>query len=197
MKRGTHNSATGGKLLWWLKPLSWVINPTSKNQDRTLAEQLADGVKLFNLQVAYIGGKWRFTHGLAVYEEDVFKTLKLMKLCASKEPIYFQLYLDECLWCKKSIRRFIDLVDVVKKMYCNSNFIMLDAWIEGTDIHLHRGLSDISIEEHYWSKGWVKSTKPKCMLDRLPLPRFHAKRYNKSYKQNCKSDYLMLDFYNL
>lgn len=27
---GTHNSATGGKLLWWLKPLAWLINPTSK-----------------------------------------------------------------------------------------------------------------------------------------------------------------------
>ena len=63
---GTHNSATGGQLLWWLRPLAWVINPTSKCQDRTIQEQLIDGVKVFNLQVAYVGGKWRFTHGLAI-----------------------------------------------------------------------------------------------------------------------------------
>jgi hypothetical protein len=101
MMLGTHTCATGGKLLWWLRPLEWVINPTSKCQDRTIADQLADGVKVFNLQIAKIRGKWKFTHGLAVYKDDVWNTLKLMKLCASvKEPIYFQLYLDKCLWCK-------------------------------------------------------------------------------------------------
>lgn len=98
---GTHNSATGGKLLWWLRPLAWIINPTSKCQNRTIADQLADGVKVFNLQVAYVGGTWRFTHGLAIYKEDVIETLAMMKACSTKEePIYFQLYLDKCFWCK-------------------------------------------------------------------------------------------------
>ena len=46
---GTHNSATGGKLVWWLRPFAWVINPTSKCQDNSIDEQLQDGVKLFNL----------------------------------------------------------------------------------------------------------------------------------------------------
>ena len=87
---GTHNSATGGKLLWWLKPLAWLINPTSKCQDRTITDQLADGVKVFNIQIAKVNKKWRFTHGLAIYKEDVWDALKLMRLCASvKEPIYF------------------------------------------------------------------------------------------------------------
>lgn len=194
---GTHNSATSSSLVWWLKPLAWVINPTSKCQDRTIAQQLADGVKVFNLQVAYIGGKWRFTHGLAVYNEDVFDTLRLMRLCASvKEPIYIQLYLDKCLWCKQAIRKFLDLVEQVNKEYCNTYFIMQRCWVEGSDIYPHRSNSGIDLSEHYWSKGWVRSAKPKCLLDRLPLPRYHARKYNKQYKENNNHKYLMLDYYN-
>ena len=90
MNFGTHNSATSGHLVWWLRPLAWVINPTTKSQDRTIQEQLEDSVKLFNLQVAYVGGKWRFSHGLALYKEDVLATTRLMKAYSLKEePIYF------------------------------------------------------------------------------------------------------------
>ena len=195
---GTHNSATGGKLLWWLKPLSWLINPTSKCQDRSIADQLADGVKVFNLQVAYIAGKWRFSHGLALYKEEVWETLKLMRLCASvKEPIYFQLYLDKCFWCKQDIEEFEFFVANIKNELCNSYFLMLSAWVEGTDYYPHKSGSNISLSEHYWTMGWVKSTKPKCLLDKLPLPRYHAKKYNKTYKENNKAKYLMLDYYEL
>lgn len=193
---GTHNSATGGSLVWWLKPLAWIINPTSKCQSRTIAQQLADGVKVFNLQVAKVGKKWRFTHGLAVYKEDVWKTLKLMRLCASvKEPIYFQLYLDKCFWCKQDVEEFEFLVAQVRKEYCNNFFILERTWIEGVEAW-KRG-NALSLEEHYWTMGWVRSAKPKCLLDRLPLPKYHARKYNKSYKENCNAKYLMLDYYEL
>ena len=195
---GTHNSATGGELLWWQKPLAWIINPTSKCQDRTIADQLADGVKVFNLQIAYIGGKWRFSHGLALYKEDVWKTLKLMRLCASvKEPIYFQLYLDKCFWCKQDVEEFEFLVAQIKKELSTSWFVMLSAWVEGTDYYPHKSGSNISLSEHYWTMGWVKSTKPKCLLDKLPLPKYHAKKFNAKYKGECKCKYLMLDYYNV
>ena len=193
---GTHNSATGGRLLWWLRPLAWVINPTSKCQDRTIADQLADGVKVFNLQVASVGKKWRFTHGLAVYKEDVWEILKLMKLCASvKEPIYIQLYLDKCFWCKQDIEEFEFLVANIKNELCNTYFIMLSAWVEGSEYYPHKSNSGISLEEHYWTLGWMKSAKPKCLLDRLPMPKYHAKKYNAKYKENNKAEYLMLDYY--
>ena len=193
---GTHNSATGGQLLWWLRPLAWVINPTSKCQDRTIADQLADGVKVFNLQVAYVNKKWRFSHGLAVYKEDVWETLKLMKLCASvKEPIYFQLYLDKCFWSKQDVQDFEFFVENIKNELCNTYFIMLSAWVEGSDYYPHKSNSGINLSEHYWTMGWVKSTKPKCLLDKLPLPKRHAKKYNKTYKENNKAKYLMLDYY--
>ena len=194
---GTHNSATGGQLLWWLKPLAWVINPTSKCQDRTIAQQLADGVKVFNLQVAYVNGKWRFSHGLAVYKEDVWETLKLMKLCASvKAPIYFQLYLDKCFWCKQDVEEFEWLIEIIKNEYCDDSFYILRSWVEGTKYYPYSCGKKISLEEHYWTMGWVKSAKPKCLLDRLPLPKYHAKKYNSKYKSECKKKYLMLDYYN-
>ena len=192
---GTHNSATGGGLLWWLRPLAWVINPTSKCQDRSISDQLADGVKVFNLQVAKVGGKWRFSHGLAIYKEDVFDTLALMKLCASvKEPIYFQLYLDNCFWCKQDVEDFEFLVANIKNELCNTYFIMLSAWVEGSDYYPHKSNSGINLSEHYWTLSWGKMYG-KSWIDKLPLPKRHAKKYNKTYKGECKSKYLMLDYY--
>ena len=194
---GTHNSATGGSLVWWQKPLAWLINPTSKCQDRTIAQQLADGVKVFNLQIAKVGKKWRFTHGLAVYKEDVFDTLALMKLCASvKEPIYFQLYYDKCFWCKQDVEEFEFIVANIRKEYCNSYFIMQRCWVEGTDYQPYISTSGISLEEHYWTLGWAKQNR-KPITNFLPLPKRHAKKYNKAYKENCKKNYLMLDYYEL
>lgn len=191
---GTHNSATGGQLLWWLRPLAWVINPTSKCQDRTIQEQLIDGVKVFNLQVAYINGKWRFSHGLAVYKEDVFETLQRMWLYSRKEePIYFQLYLDKCFWCKQDVEEFEFLVAEVGNELCDDTFVMLSAWVEGTDWYKF-SYKTIALEEHYWTMGWAKTTKK--WYNYIPLPKRHAKKFNKKYKKECKKKYLMLDFYN-
>lgn len=196
---GTHNSATGGRLVWWLRPLGGIINLTSKCQDRTITDQLADGVKLFNLQVAYVGGKWRFTHGLAIYEEDVIETLAKMKACASaKEPIYFQLYLDKCFWCKQDEIKFIELIAQIRNEFLDDKLMMFDPWIEGTNEHFRMGnvLEKVSLEEHYWTLKWGKMYG-KSWLDKIPLPRRHARKYNSKYNNECKTEYLMLDYYNI
>ena len=197
---GTHNSATGGQLVWWLRPLAWVINPTSKCQDRTIADQLADGVKVFNLQVAYIDGRWRFSHGLAIYKEDVMLTIRQLRAWATKhEPIYIQLYLDKSFWCKQNEVAFIELVATIRaELLKDGVFMMFDPWIEGTNEtikHLGNVFEKIDLEEHYWTLSWGKMYG-KSWIDRLPLPRRHAKKYNEKYKSECKNEYLMLDFYN-
>lgn len=194
---GTHNSATGGRLVWWLRPLAWVINLTSKCQDKSIDEQLADGVKLFNLQVAFVGGKWRFTHGFAVYKEDVIETLAKMKACATKdEPIYFQLYLDKCFWCKQDVKKFKQLIEEVIDNFELSCFTMLSAWVEGSDNYIYIAGDRPKWEEHYWTLAWGKMYG-KTWLDKIPLPKRHARRHNEEYKKNCKTDYLMLDYYEL
>lgn len=193
---GTHNSATGGELLWWLRPLAWVINPTSKCQYRTIQEQLADGVKLFNLQVAFVGGKWRFSHGLAIYEEDVLLTIRQLRAWATKhEPIYFQLYLDKCWWCRQNKIEFEKLIRYIKDNYCNDSFLLLPPWIEGTNITYKGSDCNLSWEEHYWTLAWGKMYG-KTWVDKLPLPKRHAKKYNAEYKKNCQGKYIMLDYYN-
>lgn len=194
---GTHNSATGGKLLWWLRPIGGIINLTSKCQDKTIINQLKDGVKLFNLQVAYVNGKWRFSHGLAIYKEDVLETLATMGAWATKEePIYFQLYLDKCFWYKQDETAFTQLIADIKKQFCCPYFVMLSAWVEGTNRYLHKSESKLKCEEHYWTLDWGKMYG-KTWKDKIPLPKRHAKKYNKEYKDNCKSKYLMLDYYEL
>lgn len=194
---GTHNSATGGELLWWLRPLAWVINPTSKCQDRTIQEQLADGVKVFNLQVAYVGGKWRFSHGLAIYKEDVMLTIRQLRAWATRhEPIYFQLYLDRCFWCEQNIKEFEKLIRYIKDNYCNDSFRLLPPWIEGTNTTYKGSDCNLSWEEHYWTQGWAKKNA-EDWLDYLPLPKRHARKFNKKYKSECKCEYLMLDYYDL
>ena len=196
---GTHNSATGGQLLWWLRPLAWIINPTSKCQDRTIAEQLSDGVKVFNLQVAYVNGKWRFTHGLAIYKEDVMLTIRQLRAWATRhKPIYFQLYLDKCFWCKQDEIAFIELVSTIRaELLEDGIFMMFNPWIEGTNEHFKMGnvFEKISLEEHYWTMGWAKTTKK--WYNYIPLPKRYAKKYNSKYKSECKKKYLMLDFYEL
>lgn len=199
---GTHNSGTGGKLLWWLRPFAWIINPTSKCQDKTIKEQLEDGVRFFNLQVARHNGRWRFSHGMALYKEDVFETIALMKGFATAEKhIYFQLYLDKCFWCKQDVEEFERLIELLKKDYCDDNFVMLDTWVEGTRYHPYHSGRRLNSTEKYWTLSWSRCVA-KNWLDKLPLPKYHARKYNGEYKKSCSEEwhrdaFLMLDFYEI
>ncbi|MBR2607454.1 MAG: hypothetical protein IKC70_05940 [Bacteroidaceae bacterium] len=190
---GTHNSATSGKLVWWQRPFALLLHLTSRCQDRTIAEQLADGVRLFNLQVCWYKGEWHISHGLCIYEDKLMDVLDELK---AYKGIVIQLYLDNNFFVKCSERAFVRLVGDVKKNYCNPNFIMQKAWIEGTEKYPHKTEYKLSIEEHYWSQGWA-SAFANSWLDKLPLPKRHAKKHNTAYKKACKSDYLMLDFYTM
>ena len=199
---GTHNSGTGGKLLWWLKPLAWIINPTQKCQDKTIKEQLEDGVRLFNLQVACHNGVWRFSHGMGLYQENVFEAIAMMKgFATERKPIYFQLYLDKSWWCKQDVDEFEWLIEGLKKDFCNDNFVMLDTLVKGTHYHPYHSGKRLNSSEHYWTLLWSRCDA-KNWLDKLPLPKYHAKKYNKGYKASCQEEwhrnaFLMLDYYEL
>lgn len=190
---GTHNSATSGKLVWWLRPFAWLLHLTSRCQDRDISEQIEDGVRLFNLQVCWYKGEWRISHGLCIYEDKLVDILDKLK---AYKGIVIQLYLDNNFFVKRSERAFARLVGEVKKRYCSPEFILQKAWIEGTDKYPHKTEYKLNIEEHYWSKGWA-SVFASSWLDKLPLLKRHAKKHNKGYKLACKSEYLMLDFYEL
>jgi hypothetical protein len=111
-----------------------------------------------------------------------------------KDKIIFQLYLDKNFWVGQNEEEFVKLVGDIKKTYCSPNFILHTAWIEGTNKYPHKTGYKLSIEEHYWTTTWAKE---RPWLDRLPLPKRHAKRYNEIYRKGCKADYLMLDCYEM
>ena len=195
---GTHNSATSGKLVWWQRPFALLLHLTSRCQSKTIVDQLFDGVRLFNLQVCRYKGEWRISHGLCIYEDKLFEVLSGMKIYSDsfKAKIIFQLYLDKNFFVRQDEAEFIRLVGDLKKVYCSPNFILQKAWIEGTEKYPHKTGHKLSIEEHYWSQGWAKLFA-NGWLDKLPLPKRHAKKHNKGYRLACKSDYLMLDYYEL
>lgn len=188
---GTHNSATGGATVWWQRPFGWLLNTTSRCQSKSIDEQLDGGVRLFNLQVCRYKDEWHISHGLCIYEEKLFDVLDRLKLY---KGIVIQLYLDDNFFVGQDEEEFIKLVEEVKKSYCSPDFIMHMAWIEGTDKYPHKTEHKLSIEERYWTKSWADKFAD-SWIEKLPLPKSHAKKYNDIYKENCKKEYLMLDFY--
>ena len=192
---GTHNSATSGRLVWWLRPFAWLLHLTSRCQNRTIEEQLQDGVRLFNLQVCMYNGEWYISHGLCIYEAKLLDILDIFKKYKD-EKIIIQIYLDKNFFVKQDEKRFYDLIGFIKTKYCSPNFILQIAWIEGTSKYPHRTSYHLNVEEHYWTKTWAFK-QVRSWINRFPLPKYHARTYNKQYIDNCKSDYLMLDFYNI
>ena len=194
---GTHNSATGGQLVWWLRPLVWLVNLTSKCQTKSIEEQLKDGVRFFDLQVTKYNGEWVFSHGTAIYKEELFSALSLMLRYATQEkPIYFQLVLDDNWFTGQPAEEFKELVQLIGEYRNGGNVRMLYAWIEGSQEYPYKSGIQLSYEEHYWTFNWAKKYA-KSLLDWLPLPKRHARKYNAEYKADCKREFLMLDFYEL
>ena len=73
---------------------------------------------------------------------------------------------------------------------------MLYSLIEGINEFIYINNIKISSAEHYWTLSWAE-TNAKTWIDKLPLPKRHAKIYNKQYIEENKADYLMLDFYEI
>lgn len=192
---GTHNSGTGEKLVWWQRPFSFILNPFARCQSRNIVHQLRDGVKVFNLQVTYHDGEWRFSNGLCIYKSELFDTIKLMKKYATTEdPIYYQLFLDRNFLRPRNKKGFIELVKTLKAHSKKENVKLLYAWIEGTNEYPYINRTKIDLCENYWTSSWAKNNA-KTWIDKLPLPKRHAKQHNHEYMENNKHKYLMLDFY--
>lgn len=196
---GTHNSGTGYDLVWWQRPFAWFLHLTSRCQTKTIVEQLNDGVRLFNLQITKYKNKWVFSHGLCIYNINVQDCIESMKTFSYKldkmSPIYIQVYLDKNFITGQDTTGFKEFINDLKKDLEGSNVILLCAFIEGENNYIYNSGRVINSREHYWTSTWSKSSNK--WIDKLPLPKRHAKLYNKYYKENCTSRYLMLDFYEI
>lgn len=190
---GTHNSGTSSKLVWWQRPFGWLIHLTSRCQTLSIEEQLKNNVRFFNLQVTYYKGQWVFSHGVAIYTDKLLDAIELMEKYATPDcPVYYQLFLDKNFLLGQNVDEFEKLVDHL--LVTSNNVKMRYAYIEGTKKYSYRNTKDtVNCSEHYWTMSWAKVNK-KSWIDLIPLPKRHAKKYNKEYIEQNKSDYLMLDF---
>ena len=197
---GTHNSGTAGPLVWWQWIFTWFFQLVSQCQNLSIKEQLDKGVKVFNLQVVWYNGDWHFSHGLCVYKEKLKDAISLMNdYSTENNRIYFQLYLDKNFFLGQNKDKFHDLVNELIYI-CGplQKVILLNAWIEGSDIRPYSSGISLNLVEKYWTKSWAKNNS-KTWVDKLPLPKRHAEIYNSKYKSEYKDkvDYLMLDFFEI
>lgn len=190
---GTHNSGTSSKLVWWQRPFGWLLHLTSRCQTLSIEKQLQCNVRLFNLQITMYKGEWVFSHGLCIYKDRVDDAIDSMLKYATKEsPIYLQIYLDKNFILGQKKVEFRKYIEELRSRFKNSFIHVICDWIEGTDEKHSYGIS-IDLSEHYWTMGWAK-VNAKSWIDYLPLPKRHAKMYNKKYIEENEADYLMLDF---
>lgn len=186
---GTHNSGTSSKLVWWQRPFKYLLNLTSQCQSLSIEEQCEIGVKVFNFQVTLYNGNWVFSHGLCIYNYRFLDALAILEKYASKDvPIYYQLYLDKNIFLGQKVDKFIELVYMLNTTSLNVK--MLNAWVEGTDFYPYKSDIKLDLSEKYWT---IQNTSG---IDKLPIPKVYANKYNKKFIAENKSEYLMLDFVN-
>ena len=192
---GTHNSGTSSKLVWWQRPFGYLLNLTSRCQTLSIEDQLKNNVRLFNLQVTFYKDECVFSHGLCIYTGKLLDAIESMKQYATKKsPVYFQLFLDKNFLLGQNKEAFKKLVCDLLDDLRDTNVYMIYAYIEGTGEYPHRnGNIKINTSEHYWTTSWAENNA-KSWIDKLPLPKRHAKIYNDKYMEENKADYLMLDF---
>jgi hypothetical protein len=194
---GTHNSGTFSKLVGWQRPFGFILNATSQCQTLNIEEQIARNVRFFNLQITRYKNEWVFSHGVCIYTEKFSDALEVMKKNATTaSPIYFQLILDNNFLLKPAKDEFKKLVHNLLEELDVTNVVMLFAYIENgkePNEYVYKNQIEINQSEHYWSASWAKFNA-KSWLDKLPLPKRHAKQHNQKYIDNNTADYLMLDF---
>ena len=194
---GTHNSATYANVVWWQYPFKLLSNLTSKCQNLSILEQLKKNVKVFNFQVAYYKKNWYISHGLFIYNIKLLDILKILKSFSNENnKLYFQLYLDKNFLLGQNKENFKVLRALIDSKYVDDNLRCVNYWIEGDDCSLYGEALPFSYSEHYWTKSWAKANA-KSIIDKLPLPRRWANKFNKTIKKNNKNKCIMLDFVEL
>ena len=191
---GTHNSGTSSKLVWWQWPFGYLLNLTSRCQNLSIEDQLKNFVRFFNIQVTYYKNEWVFSHGLCIYTGKMYDAISKMVQYATPEcPVYFQLFLDKNFLLGQNKEEFRKMVANLNNELKDTNVYMLYAYIEGTDEYPYRSDIKLNASEHFWTISWAEDNA-KSWIDKIPLPKRHAKIYNEKYMEENQADYLMIDF---
>lgn len=196
---GTHNSGTSSKLVWWQRLFAPILHLTSRCQTRSISEQISDGIVLFNFQVCYYRNDWHFSHGMCIYTDKLMDAIHMIQDELKKDEskkIYIQLSLDKNFLIGQNIDEYKKLVDLLITEYSDDRLVFMSCIVEKGERIYSNNNHWLKYEEHYWTMGWAK-VYGISWIDKLPLPKRHAKKYNKTYIEQCNKNVLMLDFYEL
>ena len=134
------------------------------------------------------------SHGLCIYTGKMYDAISKMVQYATPEcPVYFQLFLDKNFLLGQNKEEFRKMVANLNNELKDTNVYMLFAYIEGTDEYPYRSNIKLNASEHFWTISWA-ADNAKSWIDKIPLPKRHAKIYNEKYIEENQADYLMIDF---
>lgn len=195
MIKGSHNSATGHKLLGWQKYFSWIINPFTKCQSKTLREQVKAGIRLFDIQVNYKDGKWLASHGIAWYDVEPIKELYFL---ANEYGTTFDIILgyDYHYNHQYEYSLFAALLDDMNKRYY-PQLKVVRVYHENPYECILNTLTQAT--EKYWTTSWAKSKMDKWwkFYYYLPIPILWKKLYGKIWDGvacTSSNQYYITDF---
>lgn len=180
---GTHNSATSSKLVWWQRPFSWFINLFCKCQDKSITQQLSDGIKLFNLQVTYYNNEWVISHGLAIYDCKLSDIISEINTYSNdkRTPIYITIGEDNCFFTKKQPHLLLKYVNSLIDDSSQAKILNLSAG----DYNMHYYHIPYEIKENYWFRP-----NEVGLARWIPIPRLWIKKRTPNF-----NGIEILDFY--
>lgn len=115
---GSHNSFS------YLKPTKWwmrLLTPWSKCQDKTIEEQYNDGVRYFDIRIAFKkDGSMRIVHNLIEYPtKELYNALRTFK---NRSDVYLRIVLD----MRKKPKEIKDAAKLISWFYDFLNYVMMN-----------------------------------------------------------------------
>lgn len=190
--KGSHNSATGHEIRGWLKFISPIVNLFSRCQDKTLQEQYEEGVRIFDIQVRYVDGKWLASHGPVRYDIEPLDELRRIAQVDSTE-VYVLLGLDR--GCEPhEIERFYKLWADFDKLY---PFKLVKVYIDNAKTLYESDSFFKDVHERYWSMAYASGKIDKWWkiwkyVYLIPIPKIWSCYFREEWQKefDCHEGYI-------
>lgn len=170
----THHSLTYLPTAWYNKPLKFIY----QTQDRSIEQQYADGIRMFDFRIAFKKNKPIAKHGTVSFKGDIFEILSFLN---QYKDCYVMITLEE----NKNFDKFYKFCENIVASYPNITF------------YGGASKSDWNTTIYSFKPANVPYVRP-CNQSRWQLgicPRVYAKKHNKENIAKYKD--VMIDFYEI
>lgn len=195
MYYASHNCFTGYSIKGWYKLIWPIAKIGAECQHLSATEQYKLGCRYFQLQIAHNGKDWYISHGIVLYNVTLQQALEEIQSCLTEgDRVYIELVLDNNFFLKQaSEEEFNKVIEYVQNF--DKRMLLYKSILE-KEWKVTQYLPEIGLTMQFWTMSWAKQFNN--LLYRIPLPKYWAKRNNKTYKEQYKdAPYLMLDFIDI